>query len=120
MKYLLFGLLIFTSSVQAYPPDWRFAGRYNEMRGEPIVKTYLFGAGEAYLVANAALEVAGRQKFYCQPATLKLTAEDYVEIFEKSLDKFRAKPEALALLDTTEDGMVLFYGLLDTFPCPRE
>jgi hypothetical protein len=120
MKYLLLSLLIFASSAYAYPPDWNYAGKYSEMRGEPIVKLYLLGAGRAYLVANSALEVAGRQKLYCQPSTLALSAEDYVEIFEKSLEKFRAKTEARATLENTEDEMVLFYGLVDTFPCPKK
>lgn len=120
MKRLVLGLLVLASSAHAFPPDWHVAGRYDEMRGEPIVKTYLLGAGKAYVVANAALEVAGRPKLYCQPPDLVLTAADYVEIFEKSLEKFRARPEARPLLATTEDEIVLYYGLLDAFPCRRE
>lgn len=120
MKYLLFGLLVFTSSVHAFPPDWHLAGRYNEMRGEPFVKLYLLGAGRAFLVANAALENAGRPKLYCQPSTLALSGEDYIDIFEKSLQKFREKIKVRSILDTTSDEMVLFYGLRDTFPCQRE
>ena len=125
-RALLCGSPLFASPARALDPPWKSAGRYDAVRGEEAVGTYLLGAGNAFLVANAALEVAGRPKLYCQPASLALAAADYVEIFEQSLARFREKSleklsekEAQRLLDSTSDEIVLFYGLRDRFPCPR-
>ena len=98
------------------PQDWNLARNYADVKrlgGTDTVMTYLMGAGNAYLTANANLGLRNQPQLYCQPPTLTLNALNYLEIFEKEL----AKNEAAVHYP---DEMVLLSGLQRTFPCPSK
>jgi hypothetical protein len=61
---------------------------------------------------------------FCQPATLTLTPENYINIFEKQLEKEktqlatnRAIPDSVYELHIEH---ILLWGLEETFPCTTE
>ena len=67
---------------------WNMARNYanvKRMGGAATVGTYLMGAGNAYLVANASATAMHQPLLYCQPPALEMNALNYLEIFEKEL-----------------------------------
>jgi hypothetical protein len=99
-------------------PDWNVARNYytvKQMGGTPTVGIYLLGVGNAYIVANASAAVSNQPQLYCQPRTLTLNAQNYLDIFEKELAR-NQNEDAL----NYGDEMVLLFGLKRTFPCPSK
>jgi len=97
---------------------WNVARNYSNVKrmgGSPTVATYLMGAGNAYLVANASAALMNRPQLYCQPQTLTLNSLNYLDIFEKELAMSQTE-DAL----NYGDEMILLFGLQRTFPCPSK
>jgi len=114
-----------TATHQAPAPLMPPGAFFNEMEGydsgghdDPRVLEYLDGAGEALLSANVELRSRGLPYLYCPPAALRLSANNYREIVDKSI---AAMPEATKRegeKDHWEINFILLEGLKKTFPCP--
>jgi hypothetical protein len=77
-----------------------------------LVQTYVMGAGEAYMAANAASLVEHRQLLYCQPENLVLSEDNYVNILQDEITRWRDRSsDDLAII------LSLLAGLEYTFPC---
>ena len=95
----------------------RMAGRDNT-----FLMNVISGAGRAYLMANANLDLLRRPKLYCQPGKFSLDARNYADIAVKRYEQdrliFNASPLAQqSPLDLLV--MILLEGLQDTFPCKQ-
>jgi hypothetical protein len=123
---LIFALSVSAASAADLPSKWNFAGVYPQVRGNNIVKIYLTAAGGAYGAANTDLAIHKEKMLFCQPRTLTLTVDNYVNIFEQELEK---ELEAVKQSEKTKEGkqdwltdtpieFVLLWGLEATFPCP--
>ena len=77
--------------------DWNLARNYSSVKrmvgGRENVAMYLMGAGSAYMLANANAVGRNQPQLYCQPPTLVLNALNYLDIFEKELE--RGQPEVI-------------------------
>ena len=96
--------------------DWNLARNYSRVKrmvgGRENVATYLMGVGSAFMLANANATLKNQPLLYCQTPTLTLNALNYLDIFEKELE--RGPPESVL---NYGDEMVLLLGLQRTFPC---
>jgi hypothetical protein len=71
-------------------------------------------AGGSYLAANVELALNKEKILFCQPRTLTLNADNYVNIFEKELAKLKEGEQDWADVPIE---FVLLWGLEATFPC---
>ena len=115
MRVLLVASLLFACSAHALPPNWNTVGQYSQVRDDERVKIYLAAAGGAYVAANAALEVRGKAKLFCQPGSLTMNPENYISIFERYLgENHFTDGKSLTPIPIET---VLLHALQSTFPC---
>ena len=79
--------------------------------GRPdFVKNHINGMGDGMSWINAAAVVRGDKPFYCEPALLSLTAENYMSLVDDELKRAPYPKD-------TEIGYVLLQALRRTLPC---
>jgi hypothetical protein len=79
-------------------------------RGDQVMLVAIHSFGIGFLWSNAYLEQSGRQKLFCAPRRLALTAEQSVSILKRYI-------EANPTRATTPAGLALLLAYQDAFPC---
>ena len=77
------------------------------------LKVHISAIGESYSWSNVFLEERGDKAFYCVPDKLGLNASNLMDIIDKKV-KDSKKDLSGAPIE-----LVLFMGLVDTFPCTK-
>jgi hypothetical protein len=80
------------------------------------LKVYIRGLGEGVAWANTFLETSKKPLLFCPPAKLFLGTQNYIDIIEAQI-RDRVNTFQKDELDEQEIGMLLVFGLMDTFPC---
>ena len=91
---------------------------YQELKetDEVILKAHIYGIGNGYQWSNAVLANRGDKKFYCSPDNLALNEENFVDIIDAKITKMK---KAGKNVDEFLIEGVLFFGLVESFPCQK-
>ena len=102
-------LFLWTAPASAMSLD-----QYEEMKKSDWAKTYVFGVGQGFLWANAEQANKNAPPFYCQSPKVALTADNYLQILNDSIEKRRASSKY-------DKGFpiegLLMMALQEAFPC---
>ena len=79
--------------------------------------THLGGVGEGFAVANEMMKFRGQQPLFCPPEKLGLVPSQLRDILEREVK--RTPPRGNPWRDKDFVSLILIYGLMDTFPCPK-
>ena len=97
--------------------------QYNLLAFEELRKTnketaraMMAGIGLGLFTANTILSYKESPRLYCQPSSLSLNAENYMQIYEAKLEKNR---EEFSSFKNIHAGEVLLLGLIESFPCQK-
>lgn len=90
--------------------------KYEELKRTSMkyLKTHINTIGETYSWSNIFLVQRGDKAFYCTPSELGLNASNYMDIIDKEIAKSKKD------LNGAPIELVLFVGLVETFPCPKQ
>ena len=112
-------VLVCLSTMPAYAKmNFNTVGGYDDAKTTslPILMTYLFGAGNALITANSALELNKEHPLFCMPADLMISREGFLKIFQDELKQLE-KRSSLKDLSEADDALILYSGLKNRFPC---
>lgn len=92
---------------------------------QTMIKMYISGLGQGYYWANLLSKRDLKDALFCPPEEMALNFENYKNILEEEIKKTRkmilssGKKEGFKSLEETPIGMILLFGLKDTFPCSK-
>ena len=95
--------------------------QYNTLKASPnkddtaILELYVKGLGDGIMWSNIEVKVDGKP-FYCPPAKLVPTTENYMDILNRQISK-AAGILTQAKLEEMPVVLLLIRGLKETFPC---
>ncbi len=89
---------------------------YQSVKDTQDFKIYINGVGDGLSLANAELMTTSKSPLYCQPSTLALRAENYLQILRDYIAKNWEKAEKSCGADCPIT-ILLLMGLKETFPC---
>ena len=118
MKYFkLLALIYLTIAFNTYAEmTVREYKNYMAKGQDDLVKIYIKGLGvsSSWMITVQESQDKNYQKLYCQPLNLGLTVENYVNILDKRIEKFKNVP---GYQDKVYIELELINGLMETFPC---
>lgn len=91
------------------------SGSYEKLKGTEELQIYISGVGSGLESANVYLIINNRAELYCVPNKLSLSANNYLDILDKSMNENRGKLEK----QECPLKLVLLFGLVKTFPCEK-
>ena len=80
----------------------------------PEFKLYFTGVGRGAFWLNANLPTHGGKPLFCPPEKLGLNGENYTDVLEEAVKRYRKSVSPEMSLDA-----LLIQGLMDTFPCTQ-
>jgi hypothetical protein len=92
----------------------QYAALRNNRGSDLAIRSYLIGAGNAFMLINRKLEDENMSRLYCQPSTA-IKADTYRDILDVTM-----KQLSLPAGDATDDDSildVLLIGLRHAYPC---
>ncbi|MCL1491280.1 MAG: hypothetical protein M1G31_11085 [Pseudanabaena sp. Salubria-1] len=84
-----------------------------------ILKNFIDGVGYGYSWSNTFLENRGDKKLYCEPRKIVLNAENYIDIIDRQIAVLKKSNLPLQSIMETPVELLLYIGLVDSFPCSR-
>jgi hypothetical protein len=113
-KHLLFGLalVLISSAAQADYSVAQFhdAKKHGDVEWEAM-RFYINGLGDGLQFANSQLIHDHKELLFCQPDTLILMTDNYLQMVEAVITERKLAAEVPV-------GLALLIGLRNTFPCP--
>jgi hypothetical protein len=110
-KFYLFIVIFLVIANNSFALDYKtYREGMESIENRNMTIVYIAGVGNGIFWSNILLENVGNHKFYCQPEDLTLNGDHYVSILDNFIIDKKMK-------DDTPVDMVLFYALVDKFPC---
>ena len=91
--------------------------KYEELKetSVDVLKIHIDGVQQGYSWSNTFLEARGDKVFYCQPRKMVLNVENSINIIDSKIAKLKKSGQ----VEMPPVELILFYGLVDTFPCSK-
>jgi hypothetical protein len=97
--------------------------KYEELKrtslSRNVLKNFIDGVGYGYSWSNTFLERRGDKKLYCEPQKILLNAENYIDIIDTQIAVLKRSNLPLQAIMETPVELLLYIGLVDSFPCSR-
>lgn len=110
--------LLFSNSANAVDVK-----KYEELKRTPlsreVLKNFIDGVGYGYSWSNTFLELRGDKKLYCEPQKILLNAENYIDIIDRQIAVLKKRNFQLQAIMETPVELLLYIGLVDSFPCSK-